>query len=975
MLMHARGCLGWRHSVFVFSLLLISAGTHAGEPAAHEREALRATIAEAGKRFELGDSPGCRSTLDPARDMAWRDPAVGNLWIGLMANCTFSVAYQPVHDVRLQDVRAMLEPWRERFAAFSPPNAEAELMFLRSYWHLLNYFGYRNEADRMFMPELRSRVDRLAVNPTDGEVEKALLAFAWVLYGSWQLHDYTRSFYELFKERLGEGHRVTLVTQRSLAYGERYLGRPQQALAYMDEAVTLTDHHHAADAALRLSMRSERAACLAGVGRLAEALADALLVRDAVLQREAPSWTALVRSHYNLAGFAAEMGDHRAAISYADQSIEFARRSGDPILHAEALVPGATREVSRLMLGEPGAAQDLKAALMPTNADEMHIGSQSFALVRHAAVSGDAELLNWSTEFMRKFIRLYRTPFHSDRSVLDLMDAWQRGGAALQAATVREPLERALAGSLTGRSAGTQALMHFNLARHLSTTDPDTATWLYKRAANALQRLRNGLPNGDAELHRAWLSVHEPDLRSFIALLIDHGRLVEAEQAVMLLRDEEITEYTRRSIGRRDAPTRALSYAPVESARNVAMEDLAQRVARAAVEADQRADAWRTLGYKDTYRDEQADAALAQFRAEVHELLDQSPALRGGAASRPEVAATMLPKGTARLTYFVRPDAIDVVLQEGRRYRRVSVPIARDELNRRVQALRAAVASPERDPLPAAAALHGLLVAPVREWLRSARSQHLQIVPDASLRYVPFAALHDGRRFLSQRFTLSIDLAGSPGRVHPPAEPKGSASGTAAFGRSVGDSEHSALPGVQRELAAVTRYQGTLALNDAFTTSSLRTRLESRPSVVHIASHFVIDPAGEDKSYLLLGDGRRLSLTELRQLPWSGVQLALLSACDSAVTVDAGHGRELVGFASALLGAGVGNVVASLWRVSDGATAEWMEAFYAQPRGASSSRVGPTMLARTQRDWLRRHAGTALAHAHYWAAFQWMSAR
>ena len=198
------------------------------------------------------------------------------------------------------------------------------------------------------------------------------------------------------------------------------------------------------------------------------------------------------------------------------------------------------------------------------------------------------------------------------------------------------------------------------------------------------------------------------------------------------------------------------------------------------------------------------------------------------------------------------------------------------------------------------------------------------------------------------------------------------ARGIVAFGRSTGDSEHSALPGVERELAAVSRRRGSVALNGAFTQASLQSGLAGNPALVHIASHFVLSPAGEDKSYLLLGDGQHLSLSDLRQMPWQGVQLALLSACDSAVTVDAGNGRELVGFAAALQGAGARNVLASLWRVSDGATAQWMEMFYAQPAQRTGPRVSPDTLAQTQRNWLRTHAASPLAHPHYWAAFSWI---
>ena len=151
---------------------------------------------------------------------------------------------------------------------------------------------------------------------------------------------------------------------------------------------------------------------------------------------------------------------------------------------------------------------------------------------------------------------------------------------------------------------------------------------------------------------------------------------------------------------------------------------------------------------------------------------------------------------------------------------------------------------------------------------------------------------------------------------------------------------------------------------------------------MHLASHFIIDPAGEEASYLLLGDGQRLSLSQLRALPWAGVRLALLSACDSAGEVEAagagqdGAGRALSGFAQVLRAAGVQQVLASLWRVHDGATARWMAQFYAadasRPRSTAAALPGPARLAQTQRRWLRRHAGTPWAHPHYWAAFTWM---
>jgi CHAT domain-containing protein len=976
---HGGGCalrwlwhdvLGWAR-VCGSGLLLVAACLPAISAGldAQEQARLDTALRRAEGDIGAGDREACRSTLAEVRELAWRAHSTNSFrWPNLMANCMFFHDWRPTSEATPAAVLALLEPWRLRFHG-NPDNVpEEEITFLHQCWLLLITFEMKEYADNVFLPEVRSRIARLAARPGDAASHADLMYLARATYGNYRLHDDTRRFYDWFRQSLGPAHPVTLVTMRSLAYGEAFLGRARASLEYAERSVELAMQDRDANQNLLVGLTAQRAQSRAAVGRFAEALADMLQVRDALLQRQPPPMEGLVRTHYNLAGIALEMGDFNATIQYANRSIAYAHESGVPVMLVEARVPAAMREVARLMLGEPGAAQDLKAALEPTNADEMHIGSEAFALVRHAAQVGDAALLAWATEFMNTYIDRYRTPFHSDKATVPLMRAWQRGGIALRAADVRGDLDLALAGSITGRSLSTESLTQFSLARHLANPQPDEAVWLYKRGANALQKLRQGLPSGQAELHRAWLASHETDLRDFIGLLIDRGRLVEAEQAVLFLRDEEMVEYTRRSRANRSTAVQALAYTVAEAGRNVAFDALAQRVQQAAAAADKRADAWRTLAYKSLYRDDEADQALAGFQREVHELLAPAASPAGEAPRMRGASATLLPPGTARLTYFVREDTVDLVMQRGRERRSLSVPIARDELNRRVQALRVAVGSPQRDALAPARALHDVLIAPAAAWLAQARSTRVQIAPDAALRYVPFAALYDGRRFLAQRFAVTTDLNGSSGRGTAQA----AARGIVAFGRSSGDGEHSALPGVERELASVRRQHGTVAMNGAFTAATLKRGLARGPALVHIASHFVLSPAGEDQSYLLLGDGQRLSLTELRQLPWQGVQLALLSACDSAVTVEAGSGRELVGFATALQGAGVRNVLASLWRVSDGATAQWMEMFYGQRARRADLLINPDTLAMTQRQWLRKHTGSSLAHPHYWAAFGWI---
>jgi CHAT domain-containing protein len=398
-----------------------------------------------------------------------------------------------------------------------------------------------------------------------------------------------------------------------------------------------------------------------------------------------------------------------------------------------------------------------------------------------------------------------------------------------------------------------------------------------------------------------------------------------------------------------------------------------------AAAADLRADELRTWPQRAQATDALADAALVDAARAVRALALEPVAWVG--QPEPDVSsAAILPKGQARATYWIRTGTVEVVLQVGAKRHHLQLPHTALEVNRSVNALRAELARPGVDVPPMAQQLYRWLVAPLMPYLPGV--QHLHVAPDGALRYVPFAALHSGKEFLAQRYSISLELgamglaedAQAPGRV-PTKAPR-----LAAFGRTKPDERHAALPGVRRELAVLAGLRGAVvrpALDAQFTQETLLLALRGRPDVVHLASHFVLDAAGEEASYLLLGDGNRMPLRQLRELPWAGVNLALLSACDSGLALDApgssAQGRELAGFAATLHAAGVRNVMATLWRIDDASTAQWMQAFYAPWQQAG--RAGPLdarHLARVQRAWLQRHAGTALAHPFHWAAFSWM---
>jgi hypothetical protein len=101
--------------------------------------------------------------------------------------------------------------------------------------------------------------------------------------------------------------------------------------------------------------------------------------------------------------------------------------------------------------------------------------------------------------------------------------------------------------------------------------------------------------------------------------------------------------------------------------------------------------------------------------------------------------------------------------------------------------------------------------------------------------------------------------------------------------------------------------------------------------VVHIASHFIFVGGSAASSYLLLGDGGRLSLAEMASAGYrfDRTELVTLSACETGLSEVDRYGLEIDGLGALLIGRGAPSVLASMWKVDDAGTAMMMAAMYA----------------------------------------------
>ncbi|MCT7974368.1 CHAT domain-containing protein [Laspinema olomoucense] len=249
-------------------------------------------------------------------------------------------------------------------------------------------------------------------------------------------------------------------------------------------------------------------------------------------------------------------------------------------------------------------------------------------------------------------------------------------------------------------------------------------------------------------------------------------------------------------------------------------------------------------------------------------------------------------------------------------------------LKETAQQLRQRMTSPSRRStqsyLPQAQQLYTWMIAPLRDELQSRGIENLLLCVGPGLRSVPFAALHDGEKFLVEQYSLALIPAFNMIDLNPSelANTEVLAMGASLF------KTLSPLPAVPVELSRIARYlwPGEVFLNQDFTQENLQSQLqESRYGIVHLATHADFNEGNPAQSYIQLWDSQ-LTLDNIHQLKLheSAIRLLVLSACNTAV----GSQDAEKGFAGLAIQSGVPSALASLWYVSDLGTLALMSEFY-----------------------------------------------
>ncbi len=686
-----------------------------------------------------------------------------------------------------------------------------------------------------------------------------------------------------------------------------------------------------------------------------------------------------------------QLGDLQRAIAAADSALGLARAQGMPHEVAATLEVLADLDLqagsARLALRQIGQADSIDAALglalerginlrrssvILLQLGEVHaaIASAEAALVAHQNGAARAEVIHDRLQLARalgeagELDRAVREATDGIRQAAALGDLPLRREAAAVGAELAlrngDPRLALRYATDTGASSELDWMLpHLAAGALLQLGRLDLARAQAERAVTALERERGSLTLGP--LRSAYLVDRVAPFSRLVRIHLARGDTARAFEVAAAVPGRALIE----RLGAIDDPASA-----------VAGVAEGERVLRQVADLERRLD---TLDTAPAHAQQRAalQQSLDATRAAYEEQLSHAAHLPAerllglGPVSLADVQRRLDPQD-ALLTFLSGPDRLDLFLVTRGGVLQRSAPVGARELASRVRVARQAVSTARAGAaVPAALAdLNDLLTAPFAGAMQRSAVTHLVIVPHGALAALPFAALWDrtSGSFLVAKVTISYlpavgALGGGAGGGIPLA-------GTVAFAPTP-----DSLPGTAVEVREVASLiPGAVALIGRSSTEQRvrRALIEGRP--VHVASHGSRN--AENPLFTRLAVGRvegvssdtdgQLEVHEILRMRIAS-PLVFLSGCETGLAAAGqepfGRGIEEGGLAQALLVAGAGAVVATLWPVEDVSAAELARQFYRY----SLQAVSPAeALARAQRNLIAEDRGLGWAAYTVW---------
>jgi CHAT domain-containing protein/tetratricopeptide (TPR) repeat protein len=545
----------------------------------------------------------------------------------------------------------------------------------------------------------------------------------------------------------------------------------------------------------------------------------------------------------------------------------------------------------------------------------------------------------------------------------------------------------------------------------------ELAVVFLKQSVSTYEAIREELQVLPKEQQESYTKTVADTYRGLADILLQQDRVLEAQQVLDLLKVQELNDYLRNVRGGGQALIVLRPEAEILQ-RYGELQKSAIQVGSELAQLRQAA-SQRTLTAAEEKRletlDKLQDALNEQFNqftqtAEILTLVAQLQRSQEPVKLEQfdDLRRNLAQLGNAVLLYpLILDDRIELILTlPNTAPLRRTVYVKRAELNQTILEFRQALQNPKRDAKVPAQKLYTWLIQPLEADLKQVNAQTIIYAPDGQLRYIPLAALYDGKQWLVQRFRTNNITASSLTKFGTHAQPQlrilAGAFANSALTYSVPSGDRSlsfvGLPFAGKEVETLqAAIPNTVKYIDAaFSLQTFKPRMNGF-SVVHLATHAAFVPGAPEDSFILFGDGKIANLQDIGKWDLENVDLVVLSACETGVGIQAmgakalGDGKEVLGLGYQFQNRGARATIASLWQVDDGGTQVLMTAFYqalqkgmtkaealrqaqialitSQDKETGNSQRASLRLSPQSRDALAQRVNDQLSHPYYWAPF------
>ncbi|MEA5498378.1 CHAT domain-containing protein [Limnoraphis robusta] len=522
----------------------------------------------------------------------------------------------------------------------------------------------------------------------------------------------------------------------------------------------------------------------------------------------------------------------------------------------------------------------------------------------------------------------------------------------------------------------------------------ELAIIFYKKSVNVTEAIRQNLSGLSTEQQQSYTGTVADTYRRLADLLLQQNRVLEAQQVLDLLKVQELDEYLNNVRGNNQT-SEGIELLPQEQQAYQEYTQIQNQIVQLGTELNElRIISPEERSPEQNRRIVELENIQQQVRQdfnnfienpEVQAKLQQLSQTTGGQnldlpnLNRLQRQLRQIEPTAVLLYPLILENRVELILVTPFNppiHR--SVTIERKVLNQVIVDFRLDIVRPSV-PLNqvkiSAQRLYKILIKPLEGDLTQANAKTIIYAPDSVLRYIPISALHDGNQWLIERFNINNITAASLTDLSSQDSKElrvlAGAFSSGNYQVQVGSRQFSfdglTYAGLEVQNISKRVPQTTTLINQEFNRNAVIPFLNDH-TIVHLATHAAFVPGQPEDSFILLGDGDRLTLREIETLNLPNVTLVILSACQTAVGGQLGNGEEILGLGYQMQQAGVLATIASLWIVDDQGTQVFMEAFY---NALLSGKYTKAEALRQAQVNLSQNLtqDNRFSHPYYWAPF------